>query len=124
MLRIVLILGLTSALASCGVARNTAGVFGIGKGAKNRTSVEAGGVRFTARSEADKDDNRNFSATASPFAVNPEGAVKAARYQSTRYCILTFGGSDTEWTVGPDTPVDQFVIVDDTVTLQGRCTQK
>lgn len=124
MLRLGLILGLVLTLASCGVVRNTAGAIGVGGSATNRTDVEEDGVRFRARTTAEREDKRDFAATASPFAINPEGAVRAARYQATRYCILTYGGSDTEWVVGPDTPLDQLTIVDDTVTLEGRCTQK
>ena len=117
-------MGLVLVVASCGVVRNTAGAIGVGGASANRTSVEQDGVRFRARTTADREDRRNFAATATPFALNPEGSVNAARYQATRYCILTYGGSDTEWFIGPDTPLDQLSIVDDTVTLEGRCTQK
>lgn len=124
MMRVLILVAIMFGLSSCGLVRNTAGALGVGSSAVNRTTVEADGVRFRARTTVTSDDRRDFDATAEPFAANPEGAVEAARYQATRYCLLTFGGSDTAWTVGPDTPPEELSVEDDTVTLSGRCTQR
>lgn len=122
--RFALAATLVLATASCGAVRNTAGALGFGQAAANRTQLEDNGIRYRARTSAERDDKRSFTATASPVAPDPEGAVDAAVYQATRYCILTYGGSDTEWITGPDTPVEELPIEDNTVSLTGRCTQK
>ncbi|MEL7116284.1 MAG: hypothetical protein AAGP08_11965 [Pseudomonadota bacterium] len=123
-MRIGIILTLAFTLASCGVARNVGNTVGLGKGATNRTQVEANGVRYKARTASDRADRRAFTATASPVAPDVQSAVDAAVYQATRYCILEFGGSDTDWEVGPDTPLDAVPIQDGSVVLKGRCTQR
>ncbi len=65
-----------------------------------------------------------LGAPVSPVAVDPDGAREAGRYQATRYCLLTYGGSDKEWTIGPDLPIEELPVDGDTLTLQGRCTQR
>ncbi len=122
-MRIFVLLVLILGLASCSVARNVGGRFGIGSGSAKRAEVEAGGVRFKARASPSSEDKRDITVTVTPYAVNPQASLEAARYQATRYCLLTYGGSDTEWVVSPDTPPDQLPVIEDTVTLQGRCTQ-
>ncbi len=123
MTRILVLFALILGLASCGLVRNTAGRLGVGGGSAKRASVEAEGVRFRARASASREDRRSVTVTVTPFAVNPEASLEAGRYQATRYCLLTYGGSDTEWIIGPDAARDQLPVSDDTVTLQGRCTQ-
>jgi hypothetical protein len=120
-----LILGLVAlSLAGCSRIQNGIGSLGFGGAKANRSQVEVQGVRFHARASADKADKRDIAITVSPFAVDPEAALEAGRYQATRYCLLTYGGSDTVWTVGPDSPRESLPIDGDTVTLQGRCTQR
>ena len=122
-MRILILIAVVFSLASCGVARNVGGRLGLGSGSASKASVEAEGIRFKARASASKEDRRMIDVTVTPFAVNPEASLEAARYQATRYCLLTYGGSDTDWTISPDTPPDQLQVIDDTVTLRGRCTQ-
>ena len=125
MLRLLLAAALIlSSTASCGVVRNTAGAIGLGQASATRSRVEEDGVRYRARATASRQNPRDFTVTVSPFAANPEGAVEAGRYQATRYCLLTFGGSDTEWEIGPDTPLEELPVDGDDLTLTGRCTQK
>lgn len=122
--RLALIALLATSLSACGVARNVGSSIGLGQGASNRTTVEDDGVRYRAKTSADRDDRRNFSVTVTPVSADPEGALNAGEYQATRYCLLTFGGSDKEWTIGPDTPLDQLPVDGNTLTMQGRCTQR
>jgi len=124
-MRIFILLALTlSVTASCARVQGGLGRLGIGQGAANRAQVEIEGTRFRARSNADSADKRAITVTVTPVAVNPAAALEAGRYEATKYCLLTYGGSDTEWTIGPDQPVDGLTVVDDTITLQGRCTQR
>ena len=113
-----------SLLASCGAARNVGGALGVGAANPNRTQVEINDRRFRAKTTADRSDPRAFTVTVSPVAVDPEAALAAGRYQATRYCLLTFGGSDTEWSKGPDSPLSELPLDGDSVLLSGRCTQR
>ena len=122
-MRYLIFLSLILTLSSCGVARNAAGALGVGKAAAKRTDVEIDGTRFRAKISTEREDKRSFLVTGTPFAVNPEGAVEAAQYEATRYCLLTYGGSDIEWTIGPKTPVEELPVENDVVQLDGRCTQ-
>ena len=124
MTRLIVAGVILSMLASCGVARNVGGALGVGSASAKRTSVEINDRRYRARSSADREDRRKFSVTVSPATVDPEAALEAGRYQATRYCLLTFGGSDTDWIIGPDTPLSEIPLDGDTFTLSGRCTQR
>ncbi|KMW57840.1 hypothetical protein AIOL_002808 [Candidatus Rhodobacter oscarellae] len=124
MTRLFLIGLLTLSLASCGVARNIGNTVGVGQGASKRTTVEGNGTRFRARANVQSGDRRAVTITVTPVAADPDGAKEAGRYQATRYCLLTYGGSDTEWTIGPDQPIEELPVENDTLTLEGRCTQK
>ena len=118
---LVLILGTT---AGCARVQGGLGRLGIGAGAAKRSQVEIEGTRFRARANADSADRRAVTITVTPVAVNPDGAREAGRYEATKYCLLTYGGSDTEWTVSPDQPIEELPVADDTLTLQGRCIQR
>ncbi len=125
MKRIVLLLLIaTFGVSSCGVVRNATGAIGIGQGGKKKARIEVDGVTYRARARTERGDKRLIMVTANPFASNPDAAVEAAVYEATRYCILTFGGSDIEWTIGPDTPVEQLPVDGNSVTLSGRCSQR
>lgn len=82
------------------------------------------GIAFNARLSADREDRRAFTITVRPASANVEAAQEAGRYEAVKYCLRNYGGSEAEWTVGPDTPPEQLRIVDDTVTLTGRCTER
>lgn len=80
------------------------------------------GVAFRGKvSVIDKADRRAFTASVSPASATIDGAVEAARYEGTKYCIENYGTSSIAWTVGPDTPREALVIEGDTLTFQGAC---
>lgn len=62
-----------------------------------------------------------FTVTVRPVSKSLEGAVAAGEYEAISYCINTFGSSDIEWAVGPDTAREQLPIDRDVLTLQGLC---
>lgn len=124
MTRIAVLLVLTTALGACGTLSNgisSLNPFGGGKARNQQMVID--GVRFRARARPSSEDKRDITITIKPVAVNPEGAVEAGRYEATKYCLLTYGGSDTDWIIGPDTPLSQIPLEDDTFTMHGRCTQ-
>lgn len=124
-MRNIIVLGLVAVtLAGCARIQGGLGALGVGQASAKRADVQISGVRFRARANADGADRRQFTVTVTPFAADPDGAREAGRYQATRYCLLTYGGSDTEWTAGPDLPAEALTVEGDTLLLQGRCTQR
>ncbi len=81
------------------------------------------GYLFKSKARAvDKKLSRaDFTATIWPVSQSLKGTREAARYEGTKYCIAEYGTSQVDWTIGPDTPAEQFMIVDDTLTFSGRC---
>lgn len=92
--------------------------------ASGQSRVEFDGTRFRARLERNRDDRRRVVISVTPVAVNPEGAQEAGRLEATKYCLKNFGSSDTAWEIGPDLPVEELEVIDDRITLVGRCTQR
>jgi hypothetical protein len=81
------------------------------------------GLPFKGRLSADKDDKRNFVATAAPVSQSLEGAREAARFEGTSYCVRKYGRSDIEWAASPDAEATALNIVEDVLTVQGRCSE-
>ena len=86
--------------------------------------VDIDEVRFRVKVHADEDDKRDFLVTVTPAAAPRDSVLDAARYGATKYCLLNFGGSDTEWRIGPDTPWNELAVDGNMLTLAGRCTQR
>ena len=57
-------------------------------------------------------------------SVDINNALEAGRFEANKYCIRGYGSSDIAWTAGPDRAVEEIQIVDDTLTLAGRCVQR
>jgi hypothetical protein len=81
------------------------------------------GQFYRAKLSTDRGARDLFTVTVSPVSKSLVGAREAARYEATVYCVNRYGRSDIDWTVGPDTPDEELVIVNDTLTFQGRCPQ-
>lgn len=77
---------------------------------------------FKAKSKKISDDFSRFIVTVPKVSNSLDGARAAAEYEGTIYCLSNFfGTSRVKWTVGPDTPPEQLVIQNDTLTYQGEC---
>ena len=124
MKRIIVLSLVILSIAGCNRIQGGLGAIGIGSGSAKRAKVEIDGTQFKAKADANREDSRSFTISVTPVAVNPDGAKAAGRYEATRYCLLTYGGSDTDWVIGPDTPLEDIPVEGDTMTLQGRCTQR
>ncbi len=79
------------------------------------------GQRYQARAESTRDDRSHFVISVSPVSASLTGAREAGRYEATRYCMRRYSSSDMDWEAGPDAPEDDLTIVEDTLTLSGRC---
>jgi hypothetical protein len=62
-----------------------------------------------------------FTVSVKPVSRSLVGALDAGEYEAIKYCVDLFGSSDILWNVGPDTAQGQQSVVNDTLTLQGRC---
>lgn len=124
MTRLILLCLVALGLTACSKLQGAAGAVGVGSASVNRAQVEIDGVRYKAKAKADGEDKRMFAVTVTPLGANPDNALEVGSYEATRYCLLTYGGSEKEWLLGPDTPLSQLPISDNSVTLTGRCTQR
>lgn len=94
-------------------------------GNKNRVTAEFDDQRFRANAVATTDDRRGFAATVRGAARSVPGALEAGRLAAVTYCLNTFGGSDIDWTVGPDQPADAAALSSDgSLVLAGTCTTR
>ena len=64
-----------------------------------------------------------FTVTVGGVSKSLDGAREAGGYEGVKYCINTYGNSDIEWVVGPDTPPEQLRIEKDKFVFQGVCPQ-
>lgn len=88
---------------------------------KEDSGLRFDGQYYLAKSKKVDDNLSVFTVTVEPVSSSLDGALAAGGYEGTRYCIKNFGTSVIKWTVGPKTEPTQLRIVDDTLTLQGRC---
>lgn len=123
--RTAAVLTLMAALAGCGVARDLGSAIGVGaSSARGPNQIQINGTVFRSKLRIDGPEKRDLTITVRPVRVDPGAAQEAGRYRATVYCLRKFGSSATDWTVGPDIPVDQLQIADDTITLQGSCSAR
>lgn len=81
------------------------------------------GQQFAGSLKADEADKRSFTASVSPVSASLEGAREAARYEGTTYCVRNYGRSDIDWAASPEAETIALNIVEDTLTVQGRCAE-
>ena len=62
-----------------------------------------------------------FTVTVRDVAQSLSGAREAGRHEAVSYCVGTYGSSDIDWVVGPDTP--DLRVVDNTIVFRGTCPQ-
>jgi hypothetical protein len=108
MMRGVIILLLTAAVATTACSR-----------IKRDDGLRFDGERFRIKaSKQDRDDRSLFVVTAAPATKSLDGAIEAATYGGTRYCIQQYGTSLISWAQGPeDTPR----LDGDRLVLEGQC---
>ncbi len=89
---------------------------------KKDDRVSFDGYFFRAKTKhMDRKDLPHFSVSVQGVSQSLEGALEAGRYQGTTYCINTFGTSDIDWVVGPDTDPAALIVTNDTLNFEGRC---
>lgn len=88
---------------------------------KKETQVAFEGVFFHAVATRSDDRRDIFSVTIPGVSRSLPGALEAARYQGTRYCIANYGTSRIAWITGPDQEVGTLPVVDDAIRFEGEC---
>lgn len=89
-MRAVLLCVLALSLTGCGVAKR----FGFGG-----SEPEA---PLPFQSKLNKGEARAFSVQVVARGASLDEVRESARYPATSYCLLTFGGSAIDWTMGAD----------------------
>jgi len=116
----ITVLAALIALTGCGgIGSGDSGLFG-GRSLRG-SAQEVEGIRFRSRVTSETEDRRSFSvATRGAGRALPQ-AVEAARIEAIRHCLTRYGGSNIDWTQGPDRPVEQIALPDGVLVLSGRC---
>ncbi|MDC0736995.1 hypothetical protein N6L24_01760 [Cognatishimia sp. SS12] len=86
---------------------------------KKDDGVRFDGERFRIKaSKVSKEDRARFIVAASPASATLEGALEAAAYGGTKYCIQEYGTSLIAWSHGPD---DTPRLEGDALIMEGQC---
>lgn len=108
LLSLVLVLG----LAGCGLIRP---IGGEGVSAQNlpyRASLKRG------------EDRRDLTVRVRAPGATVGQVRESVRFQTTRYCLSTFGGSDAYWAIDPATGDWAFVRAGEDMVFTARCTAR
>ncbi|QFT60276.1 hypothetical protein FIU94_15720 [Sulfitobacter sp. THAF37] len=89
----------------------------------NKNRIAFDGKYFRTKVKRVDRQRDEFIATVRGVSQSFQGARGAALHAANAYCVGTYGSSDIDWDVGPDTPADQLSIVNDTLTYRGTCPQ-
>jgi hypothetical protein len=103
----------TMGLSGCSGVRDR--IFGAGE--------EAQGLPFRAVL-ARGADRRNFTVRVRAGAVPVEQVRESVRFPATRYCLTTYGASDTRWTIDPATRDWAFQQNGNDMVFSGRCVAR
>ncbi len=79
------------------------------------------GAEFRTSSKKVTKDHQEFEVTVRRASQTVQGAIEAAKYEATRYCVLTFGSSELEWADGATLDPASIELSSDVLALRGRC---
>ena len=109
-------------VAGCGRLPSIPVPFRQADGGTNQ--IEFDGQRFRTRIAATSPDRRSFATSVRRPERSVAGALEAGRHRSIAYCLNGFGGSDIDWTVGPDRPAEEVALTGGALVLSGTCTTR
>lgn len=110
--RMVIFLGIGLMLGGCGVRER---LFGDGQ------SPDA--LPFNAKLTKG-DDRRDIAVRVRAGGVTVNDVRESVRFQATRYCLATYGASDTRWRIDPATGDWAFTREGQDMIFNGRCTAR
>lgn len=112
MVRAALIALLLCSVASCGL-------FGGQRNAANRAESEN---ELPFKAKLSKGEDRAFSVSVVHKGSGVAEVRESVRFEATKYCLLTFGGSDAEWQMDPASRDWAFTQDGDRLVFRGECT--
>ena len=69
-------------------------------------------------------DRRDFLVRVNAGGVGVDAVRESVRFPATRYCLKTFGASDADWLINPDTGDWSFARDGSNMIFKGRCTAR
>jgi hypothetical protein len=82
------------------------------------------GLNIKAKVASTSDDKRDITVAVTGAADKAGSAVKAVRYEATKYCMKNFAGSDVIWSDGVLQDAKTLLTPDGSLVRQGRCVQR
>ena len=70
------------------------------------------------------DDRRDIAVRVRAGGVTVSDVRESVRFEATRYCLATYGGSDTRWQIDPATGDWAFTRDGQDMIFSGRCTAR
>jgi hypothetical protein len=111
MVRLVILAALIFSIAACGR-------LGLGNPAKRaETNTE-----LPFRAKLSKGEERAFTVAVTHEGNGVEEVRESVRFEATKYCLLTFGGSDAAWDIDPVTDDWAFAQDGSQLIFAGECT--
>ena len=108
-MRVLILLSMVLLIAACG-NRNPA-----------RNAVS--NVELPYEADLDRgEDRRDITVRVEHEGDGLEEVRESVRFEATKYCLLNFGGSDTDWDIDPETGDWAFTQDGDELVFTARCS--
>ena len=114
MTRLTLVFCAALMLSGCGVRER---LFGGGAGQADTA------LPFKAKLSKG-DDRRNISVRVRAGGVSVDDVRESVRFEATRYCLSSYGASDTRWDIDPTTGDWAFNRDGQDMIFTGRCVAR
>ena len=79
---------------------------------------------FRAALARGAEDRRDFAVRVAAGGATVDDVRESVRFPATRYCLTTFGGSDTRWVIDPATNDWAFSRDGQDMIFDGRCVAR
>ncbi len=112
MARALIMMAVMLSVASCGL-------FGGQRNAANRAESEN---ELPFKAKLSKGEGRAYSVAVVHKGSSVADLRESVRFEATKYCLLTFGGSDAEWQMDPASQDWAFTQDGDRLIFRGECT--
>lgn len=113
-MRIIIFVCIALTLSGCGIRER---IFGGGAG-------QADAVLPYRAKLTKGEDPRDFAVRVQAGGVSVSDVRESVRFQATRYCLATYGGSDTNWQIDPATGDWAFTRDGQDMIFTGRCVAR
>lgn len=112
MARVVIMVAVMLSVASCGL-------LGGQRNAANRAETEN---TLPFKAKLSRGEERAFSVAVVHKGSGVADVRESVRFEATKYCLLTFGGSEAEWQMDARSQDWAFTQDGDRLIFRGECT--